>query len=47
VDGAVDAAATKHRLVGRVHDRVNIQGRDVGLEGSDPVMTHSHHRPSR
>jgi hypothetical protein len=34
VDGPIDAATTEERGVGRVHDRVDSQRRDVGLEGA-------------
>ena len=39
VDGAVDAAAAKHRLVGGVHDRVHLERRDVSSESGDALST--------
>src|SRR5690606_26773100 len=35
VDGAVDAAAAEQRAVGGVHDRVDLEGRDVAGDDLD------------
>jgi hypothetical protein len=34
VDGAIDATAAKQRRVGSIHDRVNCERGDVGLQGA-------------
>jgi hypothetical protein len=36
VDCAVNAAAAKERGIRRVHDRIDLEGRDVGEEKIDP-----------
>ena len=37
VDGALNAAAAEHRLVGGVHDRFDIKRCDIGLKGGNAV----------
>jgi hypothetical protein len=44
MDRTVDPTAAEQAAVGGVDDRVDVQGRDVGLQDGDPVPDLRAHR---